>query len=106
MANKVMYNVNVSIMKSVEQEWLDWMLKKHIPEVMATGSFLEHRVCRLTSHEPEEGFSTYIIQYLCAGQAILDHYSATHAPALQADHQRLFEGRFVAFRSVMEVIEL
>ena len=33
------YNVTVSIEKSLADEWLTWMKTIHIPEVLATGYF-------------------------------------------------------------------
>jgi hypothetical protein len=33
-----------------------------------------------------------------------DEYQANHAPALQAETKRLFEGKFVAFRTLMEKV--
>ena len=35
----ILYNVTVGIDEDVEEEWLVWMIKIHIPEVMATEMF-------------------------------------------------------------------
>ena len=37
MKHRILYNVTVSIDKDVEKEWLEWMKKVHIPDVMRTG---------------------------------------------------------------------
>jgi hypothetical protein len=99
----VLYNVTVSIDPSCEQEWVDWMRSTHIPQVMATGCFLESRFSRVNGEE--EGGATYAITYVAYSQEDLDRYSREFAPALQADHAQRFNGRFGAFRTTLSVIE-
>ena len=41
------YNVTIKIDIARADEWLTWMREEHIPEVMATGYFVENRICRL-----------------------------------------------------------
>jgi len=99
----ILYNVTVSIDESVHDEWLGWMLNTHIPEVMATGLFLENRVCKI--HAYEEGGKSYSIQYLAPDMESYDLYQQEHAPALQASHNDKYAGKFAAFRTVLEVIQ-
>lgn len=100
--NKVIYNVTVSVDESVHLAWLQWMKEEHIPDVMRTGLFLSHRICRV--HAFEEGGVTYAIQYVCASQADLDRYQQECAPALQKDHQDKFGGQTAAFRTLLEIL--
>jgi hypothetical protein len=99
----VLYNVTVSIDVTCEQEWLDWMRTDHIPEVMATGCFLESRISRVNGEE--EGGATYAITYVAYSQETLDRYGKEFAPTLQADHSQRFAGRFAAFRTTLSVID-
>lgn len=101
--NKVLYNVTVSINPEVEKEWLAWMKETHIPDVMRTGYFLQNRICRVQDLE-EEGGKTYAIQFICNSMADLMTYQNECAPALQADHNQRFQGKFAAFRTVLEII--
>jgi hypothetical protein len=100
---QIVYNVTVSIDPACEQEWVDWMRATHIPDVMATGCFLESRLSRLNGEE--ENGSTYAITYVANDQESLDRYGREFAPALQADHSQRFAGRFAAFRTTLDVIE-
>lgn len=100
---QVIYNVTVSIDPSVEQDWVEWMRKKHIPEVMATGCFLESRISKM-NHE-EDGACTYAMTYIAHSQDDLTKYQQEFAPALQVDHKQRYEGRFAAFRSTLNVLE-
>jgi hypothetical protein len=101
----ILYNVTVKIDNAMHDEWLSWMQDTHIPEVMQTGCFLENRMSRmLIPADPDNDGVTYSVQYLCANMAILQQYQARFAPTLQQAHSRRYEGRFVAFRTVMEVV--
>ncbi len=98
----IIYNVTVNIEDSVHEEWLKWMKEKHIPDVMKTGHFLENRFCRILVQE--ETGTSYSIQYVCKNMAELDAYRRDHAPRLQKEHLDKFEGKFVAFRTLLETV--
>ncbi len=100
----IIYNVTVNINEEVHEEWVAWMRDVHIPDVMATGFFVEHRFAKVLLTQNEGGV-TYSIQYLCKSMADLQIYQGSHAPRLQADVQAKFEGKFVAFRTVLEIVD-
>ena len=98
----IIYNVTVNIDDSVHDEWLMWMKEKHIPDVMATGFFLENKLCRIMVDE-EQGRS-YSFQYTCKNMEDLKEYQAKHAPRLQKEVKDKYGDKFVAFRTLLEVI--
>jgi hypothetical protein len=98
----VVYNVTINIDQDVEKDWIDWMKTEHIPDVLETGLFLESRFCRLLVDE--ESGVTYTIQYTLKDMQSLQLYQELYAPALQKAHTDRYQGKFVAFRSIMEVI--
>lgn len=99
----ILYNVTISIDPQVHEEWLDWMRKTHIPDVLATGCFTESRISRI--HGEEEGGLTFSIMYCSPSQELYDSYQKVHAPKLQAEHSAKFQGKFAAFRTILNVIE-
>ena len=100
----IIYNVTVNIEDSVHTDWISWMKATHIPEVMATGYFLENKIAKvLTTQEGETGH-TYAIQYTCNSMADLDEYQAKCAAKLQEDHTKRYSGKFVAFRTLLEIV--
>lgn len=101
--SNILYNVTVKVELATHQEWLDWMKSIHIPDVMATGLFLEHKICRLLGVDEQDGI-TYAIQYLCPDMETFQQYQAEHALRLQKDHQQRYEGKYVAFRTLMKVV--
>jgi hypothetical protein len=99
----ILYNVTVSIDPAIAEDWVNWMRSNHIPDVMATGCFVESRISRV--HGEEEGGETYAITYLSPSQEKMDEYQQQHAPVLQKDHSERYAGKFAAFRTILSVIE-
>jgi len=99
----IIYNVTVNIEESIQQEWLAWMKKTHIPEVMNTGMFVSAKMSRVLVEEQMGGI-TYSIQYSCESKAKLDEYQVKFAPQLQREYAKKYQGKFVAFRTLLEVI--
>lgn len=97
----IFYNVTVHVQNDHADEWLEWMKSVHIPDVMATGLFLEHRFCKVISLEDEE-HTTFSIQYACADMATLHRYQTQHAPRLQREHIERYHDKCLAFRSIMQ----
>lgn len=98
----IIYNVTINVDTDVHEEWLEWMKHTHIPDVMATGLFLDSRVCRVLADD--EGGITYAVQYTCADMATYERYRDEHAPRLQAETQKRYAGKFAAFRTLLEVV--
>ncbi len=101
---KILYNVTVKVEIEVHLQWLNWMKRVHIPEVMATGKFEEYKICRLMGVDEVDGI-TYAIQYLCPNMVTFQLYQEKDAYRLQKVHYQKFNDQFVAFRTVMQVIE-
>lgn len=99
----IVYNVTVVIEAEVEKEWVQWMTQTHIPDVMATNRFVSYKMCRIIS-TVDDGIS-YSIQYSCKDMKTLHEYQIHEAPELQKDHAEKFNGKFAAFRTLMEVVD-
>ncbi|HQW01503.1 MAG TPA: DUF4286 family protein [Saprospiraceae bacterium] len=102
--SSLIYNVTVKIAPDVRDVWVQWMRGEHIPEVMETACFRSFRFLHLEGYDDEEGF-TYAIQYTCPSAELFDIYNRDHAPGLQQKHKVLFEGKYVVFRTILEIIE-
>jgi hypothetical protein len=100
----ILYNVTLTIDIAIHDDWVRWMKDQHIPDVMSTRMFLSYRMSRLLSHEHDDS-EIYTIQYLAKDMAHLVRYNEEFATELQKQHRERYEGRFVAFRTVMEVID-
>ena len=100
--NRILYNVTVSVDPDIHEEWLNWMKETHIPEVLATGKFIDNRILRVHGHE--ENGMTYAVQYTCSSRNELDDYFNRFAPALQAAHANKYGSKAVAFRTILEIL--
>jgi len=98
------YSVTIAIDKNLEKEWLEWMIQKHIPDVMNTGCFLKYNIYQVYSALSED-LSTYNVQYLFEKVENLEKYQKEFASQLQKEHKDKFEGKFVATRTVLKKIQ-
>ncbi len=99
----ILYNVTVGIDASLEQEWLQWMRLEHIPSVMATGYFVEHKIFKVLSLQEGDNPS-YSIQYFSENIEKVDHYLQKSAPALQQEMMIRYKDKHVAFRTLLEMV--
>ena len=99
----ILYNVTINIDDSVHDEWLEWMRSKHIPDVLSTGLFTESKLYRIRT-ENEEEENTYSIQYFLRSMDDYKIYQKEYAEKLQFEHTEKFKDKFVAFRTIMELV--
>ena len=99
----ILYNVTVNIDDSVHDEWLEWMRSKHIPDVLSTGLFTESKLYGIRT-ENEEEENTYSIQYFLRSMDDYKIYQKEYAEKLQFEHTEKFKDKFVAFRTIMELV--
>lgn len=98
----IIYNVTINIEDDVHDDWLKWMKEIHVPEVMKTGLFIESKMLKLLMDEPQG--KTYSIQYTASNIADYEEYIEKHAPRLRKDFINRYPNKFVAFRTLLEVI--
>ncbi len=100
----IIYNVTVNVEDSVHDEWFNWMKNIHIPDVMNTGLFEGNIFSRIITRQEDETGQTYSIQYKCKSLDVLNQYQEIFAPKLQQEHNQKFQGKFVAFRTILEEV--
>ncbi|WP_034893389.1 DUF4286 family protein [Gillisia sp. Hel_I_29] len=96
------YNVTINIQEDIHDEWLLWMKNEHIPEMLDTKKFSKALMTKVLVNE-EMGGITYSVQYTADSKELLESYKAENAAELRAKTKR-FEGRFVAFRTELEIV--
>jgi hypothetical protein len=99
----IVYNVTIKVEASIAEPWLAWLLEEHIPEMMQTGCFNDNKVVRLLEVDESEG-PTYAVQYSADSKADYNRYIQLHAGRLQELSHQKWGNRFIAFRSVMQVV--
>ncbi len=96
------YNVTLSIDKSIHEEWLEW-IHLHIPEVLATGKFISAKLTQVLIEEEMDGV-TYSIQYTANSREDLDNYYKEDADKLRIDGMQKFGDKMLAFRTELKIV--
>ena len=96
------YNVTINVDETIHDQWLSWMRVHHIPDMLATKKFTNALMTRVMVEE-EMGGITYSVQYTTQSREMLQRYYQEDAPRLRAQ-SKPFEGKFVAFRTELEVV--
>ena len=100
----ILYNVTVSIDYDVHQNWLKWMKEVHIPNVLATGLFIENKIAKI--HAEEEGGVSYSIQYLLKSWEDYHNYIDNFSLELQKEYHTKYGNKSVAFRTILEIVHI
>lgn len=101
----IVYNVTCNVENPMANEWLEWMKTVHIPEVMATGCFVENKILKLHNPETDDEGINYAIQYTCDSIETLERYRSEFGPGLQTKTLEKYGNKVLAYRSVLEIIE-
>jgi hypothetical protein len=96
---QVIYNVTMAVSQDVEQEWVDWMRKTHIPEVLATNMFTKAQFTKLM-HE-----QSYAVQYYAKSMEDYQYYIDHFSGQLREKTAKKYGDKALAFRTLLEVIE-
>jgi hypothetical protein len=97
------YNVTIKLDQSIHEKWIQWMNESHIPAVMNTGCFEKFVFVRLLETDETEG-PTYAVQYYAASKAQYNRYIDLYAAKLRKDSMEQWGNKFIAFRTLMEVV--
>src|ERR1700749_1843125 len=100
----IIYNVTIKVHDSIKREWLIWLKEEHIPEVINTGCFTDATILHLLEVDDSEG-PTYAIQYKAESKAIYNQYIEKFAGIMRQKSFDKWGDKFIAFRSVMQVVQ-
>ncbi len=100
----ILYNVTVAVDKNIEDEWKAWMSEVHIPDVIATGQFVDHKFYQVLDHDDPRS-SSFSIQYFAKSMENLEVYQQNFAEKLQREHHKKFINKFIAFRTLLQSVE-
>jgi hypothetical protein len=98
-----LYNVTVKVAHPISSQWLEWIKNEHVPEVLATGCFINANILRILDIDDSEGPS-YAIQYFAENRAAYDRYIELYANDMRQKSFNKWGDQFIAFRSIMEAV--
>ena len=98
----IIYNVTINIDENVAEFWLRWIRKKYIPRMLNTGCFIKGDIYKILAES--QGGESYSVQYLCKSMDDYTRYKKIYALTLQKEHEEKFNGKFVAFRTLLKSV--
>ena len=102
----IIYNVTLNVDDSIREEWLEWMRKIHLPEMLQTGLFVEYKFLRLIDDTDEDTTgSTYAVQFFMNDVKDFLDYTENHAAALRKKTMDKYGEKILSFRTLLEVLE-
>lgn len=99
----ILYNITTNVTADIEEDFISWMKSIHIPEVMETGIFVDHRFYKLL-HDSEDGSVNYSIQFFTESMEKMMEYEKTHATSLRIKTKERYQDKAVSFRSLLETV--
>ncbi len=100
----IVYNLSMKVDPVIEKEWITWQQEEHIPEILATGLFTEHKFFRLLEQDESDGI-TYVIQYFAPSLENYKLYIEKFAPMLRKKAIEKWNDQFIVFRTVMKIVQ-
>jgi hypothetical protein len=99
----LIYNVTSKVSWHAQEDWVQWMINHHIPEVLQTGLINRYQLVRLQEVEDIDG-PTFAVQYYLENRDHYERYLQEYAPALREKSLSKWGDQVIAFRTLMEVI--
>lgn len=100
----IIYNITITVDPDILDEWLDWMRREHIPEVLDSGIFISAVISRVISDLENE--QTYAIAYTCKSMKDLKRYQKRFAIKLQKKYIEKYGEKTILFRTLLENVEI
>lgn len=100
----IIYNVTVKVDPDIADNWLAWIISEHIPEILETKCFTDFRIVKLLEVDETDG-PTYAVQYFAESKADYNRYIEIHAPRMRKKSNDKWGEKFIAFRSLMEIVK-
>ncbi len=100
----IVYNVTIKVHNSIATQWLLWLQQEHVQHIMETNCFTSYKILQLLEVDDEEG-PTYTVQYFADSKALYNNYVEKYAAKMKQESFDAWGDKFIAFRSVMKIVE-
>jgi hypothetical protein len=100
----IVYNMTIKVDPAIETVWLQWLKQEHIPDSLASGQFTHWKMFRLLDQDDTDG-PTFVIQYFASSLEHYNRFIEEYAPMLSKKAFERWGDRFIAFRTVMQVVD-
>jgi hypothetical protein len=98
----IIYIITTTVKSELENEWLQWVREKRIPEILDTSYFKRYQMYKVKLPTNLEGEVTYVVQYECDSMMQYQAYAEKDSIRLQAEYPSKFIGKVTTARTVLE----
>lgn len=99
----IIYNVTAKVEKDIANDWLKWLIEEHGPQIIATNCFTKFTTLKLLEYDDYDS-TTYAVQYFADTIERYQTYINQYADFFRKQSFDKWGNKFVAFRTVMEVV--
>ena len=96
----IIYEVKIKVDPSIESDFLEWMKKVHVPDVIGTGLIASFQILKSIAHQE----TTYHYQYQFKTIEDYELYQKEHSQPLRADVKKHYPSGFSAERALYEIL--
>lgn len=100
----IVYSITMNIEKQIDAEWLEWMKLNYVAVLIDTGLLLEGKILRLLNEEENNPGITYSFQFTLKTLEDLTTLLEVHEQELMSLVYKRYQGKFVEFRTILEVV--
>ncbi len=98
------YNITIKLHENIHEEWLQWLKEIHTADVMKTGCFTGCKIARLLEVDDSEG-PTYAVQFTAESKSQYNRYIEKYADEMRRRSFEKWGDKFIAFRSLMQIVD-
>ena len=99
----IVYNITIKVENDIVGHWMEWQKQVHIPEILSTGLFHDHRFYQLLEQDESDG-ATFVIQFFASELSLYNEYIEKYAPLLRNKAFQKWGNKFIAFRTVLSSV--
>lgn len=101
----LIFNTTYLVNNKRYEEWFKWIHESYIPSMLDSGYFEKPQVAQILSNEPQEGASSYSVQFHIANMKLLEAWNGKYAEKFLADFSIKFGEEVLLFSTVLKIIE-
>ena len=98
------YNITVKVENEILEGWVQWQKEIHIPEIIGTGCFYDHRFYELLEHDGADG-KTFVIQFYANSKNDYDNYAENFAAQLRRKSTEKWNDHVISFRTLLQNVQ-
>lgn len=99
----VIYNITYSIPVNKEKDWLTWMKKVHIPEIMENGCYLKYQIVQLLEVHDEDS-AAFAVQFYAESKEKHMEFIAQHQATFKLKSSREWGDEVLSFGTLMQIV--